>query len=69
MIAPILDDIATTYQGRLRIAKINIDDHGQTPQKFNVRSIPTLVKLVNGREVGRQSGAVPAGAIVAMVSA
>ncbi len=57
MIAPILDDIATTYQGRLRIAKLNIDDHGQTAQKFNVRSIPTLMLFKDGKVHAQKVGA------------
>lgn len=48
MIAPVLDEIAKDYQGRLTIAKINIDENPQTPQKFGVRGIPTLMLFKNG---------------------
>ena len=41
-IAPILDELATQYQGKLRIAKINIDDNQKTPRTYGVRGIPTL---------------------------
>lgn len=48
MIAPVLDDIAAAYKGRLTVAKINIDENAQTPQKFGVRGIPTLMLFKNG---------------------
>jgi len=50
MIAPILEDVAKDYQGRLTVAKLNIDDNPATPQKYGVRGIPTLM-LFNGGEV------------------
>ena len=49
-IAPILDDIAKDYAGRVKIAKLNIDDNRQTPVKYGVRGIPTLI-LFKGGEV------------------
>lgn len=58
MIAPILDDIAKTYEGRLTIAKINIDDNAQTPQKFGVRGIPTLMLFKNGELESTKVGAI-----------
>ena len=48
MIAPILDEIAKEYAGRLTIAKLNVDENQQTPQKFGVRGIPTLMLFKNG---------------------
>lgn len=57
-IAPILDDIAKEYDGKVQIAKINIDNNSQTPQKFIVRGIPTLLLFKNGEEANRQVGAV-----------
>ncbi len=50
MIAPILEDVAKDYKGRLTVAKLNIDDNPATPQKYGVRGIPTLM-LFNGGEV------------------
>ena len=43
MIAPILDEIADEYKDRLRVAKLNIDENPQTPPKFDIRGIPTLI--------------------------
>ena len=48
MIAPILDDIAQNYTGRLKVAKLNIDDNQTTPATYGVRGIPTLMLFKNG---------------------
>jgi thioredoxin 1 len=48
MIAPILDEVAKDYAGKLKVAKINIDDNQATPSKFGVRGIPTLMIFKNG---------------------
>ena len=58
MIAPILDDLAASYEGRLKIAKINIDHNQKTPRSYNVRGIPTLMIFKNGRVEATQIGAV-----------
>ena len=58
MIAPILDDVAKEYQGRLRIAKLNIDENQQTPPKFGIRGIPTLILFKNGTVEAQKVGAV-----------
>jgi thioredoxin 1 len=58
MIAPILDEIASEHQGELRIVKLNIDENPQTPAKFNIRSIPTLLLFNNGSVAAQQVGAV-----------
>lgn len=57
MIAPVLADVAKTYEGRLKIAKINIDENNQTPQKFGVRGIPTLMLFKNGELESTKVGA------------
>jgi thioredoxin 1 len=57
MIAPILDEIAGAYQGRLRIAKLNIDENPQTPPKFGIRGIPTLILFKNGTVEAQKVGA------------
>ncbi len=58
MIAPILDAIAEEYKGRLRVVKLNIDENPQTPQKYNVRGIPTLLLFRDGSVAAQQVGAV-----------
>ena len=57
MIAPLLDEIAGEYQGRVRIAKLNIDENPQTPPKFGIRGIPTLMLFKNGAQVATKVGA------------
>jgi len=58
MIAPILDEIAKEYKDRLRIAKLNIDENPQTPPKFGIRGIPTLILFKNGTVEAQKVGAV-----------
>lgn len=57
MIAPILDQIADEYQGRLKIAKINIDESPKTPQHYGVRGIPTLMLFKDGEVEATKVGA------------
>ena len=57
MIAPILDEVAQEYSGRLKIAKLNIDENPQTPPRFRVLSIPTLILFKNGQVEGQKVGA------------
>ena len=58
MIAPILDQIATEYAGRVVVAKMNVDENPRTPMKFSVRGIPTLILFKNGQLQGQKIGAV-----------
>ena len=58
MIAPILDEIANEYDGNLTVAKINIDENPQTPQKYAVRGIPTLMIFKDGEVAATKVGAV-----------
>ena len=60
-IAPVLDELAKQYEGKLRIAKINIDENQQTPRNFNVRGIPTLMVFKNGKVEATQVVAVGKG--------
>ena len=57
MIAPILDELAEVYQDRVRIAKLNIDENPQTPPKFGIRGIPTLILFKNGTVEAQKVGA------------
>ncbi|GAA5158296.1 thioredoxin TrxA [Viridibacterium curvum] len=56
-IAPILDEVAKEYAGKLTVAKINIDDNAETPAKFGVRGIPTLMLFKDGNVVATKVGA------------
>ncbi len=58
MIAPILNDLADSYAGKVKVAKINIDENPATPPKYNIRSIPTLMLFKNGNVEAQQVGAV-----------
>lgn len=58
MIAPILEEIAAQYKGRLRIAKLNIDDNPATPPKYGIRGIPTLMLFKGGEVEATKVGAV-----------
>ncbi len=57
MIAPVLEDISKEYQGRLRIAKLNIDENPQTPPKYGIRGIPTLMLFKGGEVSATKVGA------------
>ena len=57
MIAPVLEELATEYAGRLTIAKLNVDDHREASEKFNIRGIPTLILFKNGEPEATKVGA------------
>jgi thiol-disulfide isomerase/thioredoxin len=54
---PVLDEIAQTYQGKLKVCKLNIDENQETPPKFGVRGIPTLMLFKNGNVEATKVGA------------
>ena len=66
--APAFEQASRQLQGRALLVKVNSDDSPELSQRFGIRSIPTLVKLEQGRETRRQSGAVPTAAIVGMAT-
>jgi thioredoxin 1 len=57
VIAPVLEELATEYTGRLTIAKLNVDDHREATEKFNIRGIPTLILFKNGEPEATKVGA------------
>lgn len=63
-IAPILEEVATELEGSLTIAKVNIDENPQTPSKYGVRGIPTLILFKGGQVVGTKVGTVPKGVLM-----
>jgi len=67
MIAPILDEIATSYQGKLRIAKVNVDENAQLTQKYGIRSIPTLMLFKDGNVQAQKIGALSKSQLAAFI--
>ncbi len=63
-IAPVLDELAKDYAGRLKIVKMNVDDNQNTPSKFGVRSIPNLLLFKGGQVKEQIVGAVPKAVLV-----
>jgi thioredoxin 2 len=63
MITPMIDELATEMAGRLRFAKLNVDENPATSTRFNVRSIPTILVFKGGREVDRIVGVQPKSAM------
>lgn len=59
MIAPVVDELAVEMAGRVRVAKLNVDENPLTASRFNLRSIPTLLVIKDGREVDRIVGVQP----------
>ncbi len=60
-VAPIIEELATQYQGKLKVAKMNVDDSPEVAQKFMVTSIPTFIVFKNGQAADRTIGAMPKG--------
>ncbi|MBI3011281.1 MAG: thioredoxin [Candidatus Omnitrophica bacterium] len=59
MIAPVVEELAATYQGKMKMGKLNVDDHPQVAARFRIMNIPTLLLFKGGREVDRIVGVVP----------
>ena len=62
MLGPTVDEIATSFEGRAEVLKVNIDDESDLASRFNVMSIPTIIFFQGGQEVKRVTGAIPKGA-------
>ena len=67
MISPILDEIATEYAGKLKVAKVNIDDNQETPAKYGIRGIPTLMLFKNGNIEATKVGALSKSQLAAFI--
>jgi len=59
MIAPVVEELAGKYQGKIKMGKLNVDDHPQLAGRFRIMNIPTLLLIKNGQEVDRIVGVVP----------
>lgn len=69
MVAPVLEQISQDYAGKLKVAKVDVDDNGAIAQQYNIVSIPTLLLFKDGEVVGQQVGAVPREKIEGMFKA
>jgi len=67
MIAPILDEVAGTYQGKLQIAKMNVDENREIPAKFGIRGIPTLMLFKDGQLAATKVGAMSKSQLTAFI--
>jgi thioredoxin 1 len=67
MIAPILDEIASEYTGKIKVAKLNIDDNPQTPPKYGIRGIPTLMLFKDGNVEATKVGALSKSQLTAFI--
>ncbi len=59
MVEPVLKKLAREYAGKVLVAKVNTEDYPQLAQKYSIMGVPTTLFIVNGKEVGRESGALP----------
>lgn len=67
MIAPILDEVATEYNGRLKVSKLNIDENQATPPKYGIRGIPTLMIFKDGAVAATKVGALSKSQLTAFI--
>lgn len=66
-IAPIVEEISSTYEGKIKVGKMNVDENQSTTMKFGIRSIPTIIMFKGGEAVDQIIGAVPKGEIEKVV--
>ena len=67
MIAPILDEIAGAYEGKLQVAKMNVDENREVPAKFGIRGIPTLMLFKDGQIAATKVGALSKAQLMAFI--
>lgn len=67
MIAPVLEDVAKDYVGKIKITKLNVDHNNQTPAIYDVRGIPTLIIFKNGQTVATKVGAMTKSQLVSFI--
>jgi thioredoxin 1 len=67
MIAPILDEVAASYEGKLQVAKMNVDENRDIPAKFGIRGIPTLMIFKNGELAATKVGAMSKSQLTAFI--
>ncbi len=67
-IGPVIEDLATEYEGKVTIAKMNVDDNPVTPGKFGIRAIPTLIIFKDGEVVDQITGSVGKAQLVDLIN-
>ena len=67
MIAPILDEVASSYQGSVQVAKVNVDENRDVPAKFGIRGIPTLIMFKDGQIAATKVGALTKAQLTAFI--
>src|SRR5690606_22072358 len=67
MIAPVLDEVANTYSGKLKVAKVNVDENREIPAKFGIRGIPTLMLFKGGQLAATKVGAMSKAQLTAFI--
>ncbi len=67
MIAPILDEVSVSYEGKLQVAKMNVDENREIPAKFGIRGIPTLMLFKGGKLAATKVGALSKAQLVAFI--
>lgn len=67
MIAPILDEVASAYEGKLQVAKMNVDENRDVPAKFGIRGIPTLMLFKDGQIAATKVGALSKAQLMAFI--
>ncbi len=69
MIAPVLEEVAEEYAGRIKVAKVNVDENSQTPSRYGIRGIPTLMLFKDGKVAATRVGALTRSQLKAFVDA
>ena len=67
MLAPVIEEVAPQFSGRIKFAKVNVDDHQETPAKYGVRGIPSLMIFKNGEMIANKVGALTKSQLVAFL--
>lgn len=65
---PIIEKVAQSHAGRLRVLQLDIDDSPETPSRFNIRGVPTVIMFKGGREVARQVGLAPESKLLSLIA-
>jgi thioredoxin 1 len=66
-IAPLIDAVASEYEGRVKVGKVNVDDNPATPGKYGVRGIPTVILIKDGKVLDQVVGAIPKSQLEALI--